>query len=225
MLPAWIICITLTFFLSNWIFINFVISFQHYPGKVKINLHIPNSSPDILNIKSSPSSISPGGGNSIHIGLKKYSPVNGDTSTSADKKKISISLPLTPPAAPAVSAPVASAPAPPPVTSVSIYIKVNRSRCNNLGPYLDPKKVSDQLPEQVSLFPDQTSVGTVNDRCMMPRHHANVYNLVPWHLAYFLTPRLLSAALPTICSSMNRKITSVTVLAVRSHFQFPGLNC
>ena len=146
--------------MSNWIFINFVISFQHYPGKVKINLHIPNSSPDILNIKSSPSSISPGGGNSIHIGLKKYSPVNGDTSTSADKKKISISLPLTPPAPPA--APVASAPAPPPVTSVSIYIKVNRSRCNNLGPYLDPKKVSDQLPEQVSLFPDQT---TVNDRC------------------------------------------------------------
>ena len=141
--------------MSNWNFINFVISFQHYPGKVKINLHIPNSSPDILNIKSSPSSISPGGGNSIHIGLKKYSPVNGDTSTSADKKKISISLPLTPPAppaAPAVSAPLASAPAPPPVTSVSIYIKVNRSRCNNLGPYLDPKKVSDQLPEQVSLF-------------------------------------------------------------------------
>ena len=151
------------------IFINFVISFQHYPGKVKINLHIPNSSPDILNIKSSPSSISPGGGNSIHIGLKKYSPVNGDTSTSADKKKISISLPLTPPAppaaptAPAASAPVASAPAPPPVTSVSIYIKVNRSRCNNLGPYLDPKKVSDQLPEQVSLFPHQTTVRTVND--------------------------------------------------------------
>ena len=146
------------FFLSNMIFINFVISFQHYPGKVKINLHIPNSSPDILNIKSSPSSISPGGGNSIHIGLKKYSPVNGDTSTSADKKKISISLPLTPPTlpaaptAPAASALVASAPAPPPVTSVSIYIKVNRSRCNNLGPYLDPKKVSDQLPEQVSLF-------------------------------------------------------------------------
>ena len=145
-----------SFFLSNWIFINFVISFQHYPGKVKINLHIPNSSPDILNIKSSPSSISPGGGNSIHIGLKKYSPVNGDTSTSADKKKISISLPLTPPAPPA--APVASAPAPPPVTSVSIYIKVNRSRCNNLGPYLDPKKVSDQLPEQVSLFPQQATV-------------------------------------------------------------------
>ena len=144
--------------MSNWIFINFVISFQHYPGKVKINLHIPNSSPDILNIKSSPSSISPGGGNSIHIGLKKYSPVNGDTSTSADKKKISISLPLTPPAAPAASAPVASAPAPPPVTSVSIYIKVNRSRCNNLGPYLDPKKVSDQLPEQVSLFPQQATV-------------------------------------------------------------------
>ena len=191
---------------------------------MKINLHIPNSSPDILNIKSSPSSISPGGGNSIHIGLKKYSPVNGDTSTSADKKKISISLPLTPPAlpaaptAPAASALVASAPAPPPVTSVSIYIKVNRSRCNNLGPYLDPKKVSDQLPEQVSLFPDQATVGTVNNRCMMPWHHANVYNLVPWHHAYFLILRLLSAALPTICSSMNRKVTSVTVLAVRSHF-------
>ena len=158
-----------SFFLSNWNFINFVISFQHYPGKVKINLHIPNSSPDILNIKSSPSSISPGGGNSIHIGLKKYSPVNGDTSTSADKKKISISLPLTPPAppaAPAVSAPVASAPAPPPVTSVSIYIKVNRSRCNNLGPYLDPKKVSDQLPEQVSLFPHQATVGTASCKCV-----------------------------------------------------------
>ena len=133
---------------------------------MKINLHIPNSSPDFLNIKSSPSSISPGGGNSIHIGLKKYSPVNGDTSNSADKKKISI-LPLTPPAppaaptAPTVSAPVA--PAPPPVTSVSIYIKVNRSRCNNLGPYLDPKKVSDQLPEQVSHFPNQATVGTFND--------------------------------------------------------------
>ena len=199
MLPAWNVCmyyclmnnmyhINSLFFLSNWIFINLVISFQHYPGKVKINLHIPNSSPDILNIKSSPSSISPGGGNSIHIGLKKYSPVNGDTSTSADKKKISISLPLTPPAPPA--APVASAPAPPPVTSVSIYIKVNRSRCNNLGPYLDPKKVSDQLPEQVSLFPHQATVGTVNDQCMMPRHHANVYNLVPWHYAYFLILRL-----------------------------------
>jgi len=131
---------------------------KHYPGKVKINLHIPNSSPDILNIKSSPSSISPGGGNSIHIGLKKYSPVNGDTSTSADKKKISISLPLTPPAPPAASAPAASAPAPPPVTSVSIYIKVNRSRCNNLGPYLDPKKVSDQLPEQFGPGPLKKTV-------------------------------------------------------------------
>lgn len=150
--------------MSDRTFINSVILFQHYPGKVKINLHIPNSSPDILNIKSSPSSISPGGGNSIHIGLKKYSPVNGDTSTSADKKKISISLPLTPPTAPpaAPTAPAASAPAPPPIPSVSIYIKVNRSRCNNLGPYLDPKKVSDQLPEQVSLFPHQATVRTVS---------------------------------------------------------------
>ena len=131
--------------------------FQHYPGKAKINLNIPHSSPE-LNIKSSPSSISPAAsGNSIHSGLKKYSPVNGDTlNSTADKKKISITSPSTPLSAPAPltpQAPVANpAPTLPPLPSVTIYIKVHRSKCNNLGPYLDPTKVSHHVPDQVRLF-------------------------------------------------------------------------
>jgi len=112
---------------------------KHYPGKAKINLNIPHSSPE-LNIKSSPSSISPAG-NSIHSGLKKYSPVNGDTlNSTADKKKISITSPSTPLSAPLTpQVPIApTAPSLPPLPSVTIYIKVHRSKCNNLGPYLDP---------------------------------------------------------------------------------------
>ena len=145
------------FFARNLISIFFSI-FQHYPGKAKINLNIPHSSPE-LNIKSSPSSISPAAsGNSIHSGLKKYSPVNGDTlNSTADKKKISITSPSTPLSAPPApltpQAPVAiPAPALPPLPSVTIYIKVHRSKCNNLGPYLDPTKVSHQVPDQVRLF-------------------------------------------------------------------------
>ena len=101
---------------------------QHYPGKAKINVNIPNTtSPELKS--SSPPSLS---SSSIPVSTtteRKRSPTapisNGDSNaiTTDHKKKVLIS------------------------------IRVNRSKCSNLGPYLDPKKVTEHIPDQFGLGP------------------------------------------------------------------------
>ena len=89
---------------------------QHYPGKAKINVNIPNTtSPELKSSSPAPTSLA-----SIPTSAaatKKSPTSNGDT-TVADKKKVH--------------------PEP-----VSISIRVKRALTGNLGPYLNPRKVAD----------------------------------------------------------------------------------
>ena len=105
----------------------FQILLQHYPGKAKINVNIPNTtSPELKS--SSPPPLSSSSIPAAATTERKRSPTapipNGDNNSITGQKK-----------------------------KVLISIKVNRSKCSNLGPYLDPRKVIEHIPDQFGLGP------------------------------------------------------------------------